>query len=364
VWFRNLGNQYHPCPDTPDNTFGISASALFDRARNAVYVMGGDGSVYGLDPATGATLTGWPVQITTLPATEVIFSAPTLAGNHLYFEISSRCDLAPYHGRVVDINPDTHSIANTWNAVPPDVSGGGIWGWGGASVDPSNGDVFVATGNTLGNPENGYYGEALVQLSNTLQLKAFHKPAVIIRDDDFGATPVLFQKPGCPAQLAVYQKNGSFFLYDRASIASGPRQLVPLVDPPDPVTGPHEPGLLGVPLYYPKTQMIYALTPRAKVDGSFGHGLVAFTLDADCKLQLAWQTPLATSIAVTASIANNVVYVTGGFGGKVYAVNATNGQLLWDSGTSAPGPILAAPVIVRGQLYAGGYDMHLHAWGL
>jgi outer membrane protein assembly factor BamB len=121
---------------------------------------------------------------------------------------------------------------------------------------------------------------------------------------------------------------------------------------------------MGVNLYYPKTQMVYALTPRAKPDGSFVRGLVAFTLDADCKLQVAWQTPLPTSIAVTASIANNVVYVTGGSGSGIFAVNATTGARLWDSGTSVSGPLFPAPVIVKGQLYAGGYDNHLHKWAL
>jgi hypothetical protein len=365
LWYRGLGSQVIDCPDTPDSRFGVSASAVYDRDRNAVYVAGGDGYVYGLDPATGATLPGWPVRLTALPATEVVFSAPTLVANHLYFEIAAHCDGPPYLGRVVDINPDAHAIAHTWYATTANgPDGGGIWGWGGASIDPANGDVFVATGNSRAEPENGYYADAVVQLSSTLALKAFHKPGVEIRDDDFGATPVLFQKPGCPPQLAVQQKNGSFYLYDRASIANGYRQRVRVIDPPDPVTGPHEPGLLGVALYYPKTQMVYLITPRAKADGSFVRGLVAFRLDASCRLQVAWQTPLATSIATTASIANDVVFVNGGFSGKVHAVNALTGAPLWNSGTSVPGALFAAPVVVNGQLFVAGYDNHLHAFGL
>jgi outer membrane protein assembly factor BamB len=61
---------------------------------------------------------------------------------------------------------------------------------------------------------------------------------------------------------------------------------------------------------------------------------------------------------------NGVVYVTGGVGGKVFAVDAATGASLWNSGTSAPGPLFAAPIVVKGQLYAGGWDNHLHAWGL
>jgi outer membrane protein assembly factor BamB len=363
VWSRALGSQVIDCPDTPDKVFGVSASALFDRSRNSVYVAGGDGYVYSLDPATGATR--WRTQLTSLPGTEVVFSAPTLLGNHLYFEIASHCDIIPYHGRVVDINTDTHAVAHAWyatGATGPD--GGGIWGWGGASVDPVNGDVYVATGNSRGEPENAFWADSVVRLSANLDLKAFHKPGVEIRDDDFGSTPVLFQKPGCPPQLVVEQKNGSVYLYDRDSIAAGYKQNVRVIDPPDPTPGAHEPGLLGVALYYPKTQMVYVITPRDKVDGTFKRGVVAFTINSDCRLVPAWQTPFITGIAATATIANNVLYATGGGAGKVYAFNATTGAPLWNSGTSTTGAFFAAPIVVAGKLYAVGYDRRLHAWGL
>jgi outer membrane protein assembly factor BamB len=363
VWSRNLGSQVIDCPDTPDKVYGVSAAALFDRRRNSVYVAGGDGYVYSLDPATGATR--WRTQLTSLPASEVVFSAPTLFGNHLYFEIASHCDIAPYHGRVVDINVTTHAIAHAWystGATGP--NGGGIWGWGGASVDPANGDVYVATGNAFGTPENAFWADSVVRLSANLELKAFHKPGVEIIDDDFGSTPVLFQKPGCPPQLVVEQKNGSLYLYDRASIATGFRQKISVLDPPEPGPGPHELGLVGVPLYYPKTQMVYVVSRRDRTGGPYKQGLNAFTFNSDCLLVPAWQTPLFVGIAATATIANDVVYVTGGNGGKVHALNAITGQPLWNSGTSAPNPIFAAPIIVKGRLYAGGYDEHLHAWGL
>jgi putative pyrroloquinoline-quinone-binding quinoprotein/putative pyrroloquinoline-quinone binding quinoprotein len=366
LWSRNLGSIVVPdCPDTPGNVYGVSASAAYDRTRNAVYVEGGDGQVYALNPTTGATLSGWPVRITTIPNTEVVFGAPTLIGNHLYYVISAHCDTIPYHGRVVDIDITNKAVAHTWYSNgPTGPDGGGIWGWGGASVDPANGDVYVVTSNSRAEPENGFWSESVVRLSSTLQFKAGHNLGFDMRDDGPGSTPVLFQKNGCPPQLVVEQKHGSVYLYDRDSIAGGYKQRIRVIDTPDPVTGPHEPGLIGVNLYYPRTQMVYVITPRDKADGTFKQGLIAFRINANCRLEVAWQSSVPTSIAATATIANNVAFVVGGFNGKVYAVDARTGARLWDSGTSVTGPVLAAPIIHRSALYAGGYDNRLHAWGL
>ena len=35
------------------------------------------------------------------------------------------------------------------------VDGGGIWGWGGVSIDPIDGNVYAATGNIFTTPESG-----------------------------------------------------------------------------------------------------------------------------------------------------------------------------------------------------------------
>jgi outer membrane protein assembly factor BamB len=58
------------------------------------------------------------------------------------------------------------------------------------------------------------------------------------------------------------------------------------------------------------------------------------------------------------------VYVAGGSAHKVYALRATNGQALWDSGTSITAGVVAEPIVVDGRLYAVAYDGKLHAWGL
>ncbi|MDQ1521963.1 MAG: hypothetical protein QOI55_3036, partial [Actinomycetota bacterium] len=94
IWQRTLGTSTQPaCLYTPDGIYGLSASVAFDRLRNRVYVANGNGYVYALDPATGATAPGWPVQIATDGVHEVVTGSPTLHGSHLYFETASHCDL-------------------------------------------------------------------------------------------------------------------------------------------------------------------------------------------------------------------------------------------------------------------------------
>ena len=352
LWSRNLGRNISNCPDTPDMEYGVSASAVVDRAHNRVYVVGGDGYVYALNPATGATLTGWPVQLTTDPTHEFVYSAPTQNGTNLYVAISARCDLVPYHGRLIRIDTETHATNAfyvTGSATGP--SGGSIWGWGGASVDPRNGDVYIATGNTIDDPQNAVYGESVIRLTSDLQLVSFSKPGFTLADDDFGSTPTLFQKSGCPAQLATQQKNGNLFLYDRDNLANGPRQTIRTST-----------LSINVPAYSPANNTLYVV--NAKANGPYVAGLLAFKIDDNCNLSLAWQTAATLRLGSTPTVANGVVYYTGGYTDKVYALNADTGALLWSSGTEIGGHPMPTPVMVNGQLFVSAYDGKLHAYGL
>jgi outer membrane protein assembly factor BamB len=111
-------------------------------------------------------------------------------------------------------------------------------------------------------------------------------------------------------------------------------------------------------------QLVYVVNPAQSVDGTYKQGLLAFKLDSSCNLQLAWQSPANVAVGSTPTIANGIVYYTGGFAGTIHAVDANTGTELWASKSEVQRPILATPVVVNGQLYAGAYDNHLHAWGL
>jgi outer membrane protein assembly factor BamB len=353
VWSRDVGSVLLGC-FFPNGIHGVSASVVFDRARNRVYTVGGDGNVYALDASTGSVADGWPIRLTSAPSREMVWGAPTLVGNHLYYEVASHCDRRPYRGRIVDIDPRTHTIVHTFYVSADGADGGGIWGWGGASVDTATGDVYIGSGNSFDTPENAPYADSVVRLSSSLEVESYDTPVLGISDDDIGSTPVLFQKSGCPAQLAVMQKNGSLYLYDRDSLASGPRQRVAYGAPP----------LIGNVAYSNATQMLYAVNNHDSTNGKYVQGVTGFSFDANCELQLAWQTSLPVSGATAPIVANGVVYAAGGTANKVYALRATDGRLLWDSATTLVARVVAEPLVFDGRLYAVAWDGKLHAWGL
>jgi outer membrane protein assembly factor BamB len=361
LWSKNLGSQTTGCSDTPDGTFGVSASATFDRAGNRVFVAGGDGYIHAFDPVTGDTIAGWPVQYTTAPAKEVVWGGLVLVGDHLYVPIGSQCSGRPYHGRVVDISPTSTSIVNTWWTLggPDAASGGGVWGWGGVAVDTKTGDLFLATGNAFPDPpapENIPYADAVVRLNSSLQLQAADQQPVTVVNDDFGSTPVLFQAPNCPPQFAIIRKEGALYLYDRDSIAGGPSQRIAF----------GKSYLFSNVAYSGSTNMVYATNANGSADGTYIKGVAAFKVNASCRLQLAWQTPLSLSNAVAPSVANGVLFVPGGVTPAVYALNALTGEKLWDSssGTTLAGRVFAQPVVQNGTVYVTSWDNHLHAWSV
>src|SRR5205823_10473356 len=134
-------------------------------------------------------------------------------------------DISPYFGRTLEIDVATHQVVKRfYPAGPPSggVSGGGIWGPGGASVDPSNGHVFVATGNALTNPESYLYSEDVVELSSGLRVLGANYPGLTGGDVDFGATPILYQPAGCPTmQVTAKNKSGVLVVYDEGNLNAG-----------------------------------------------------------------------------------------------------------------------------------------------
>jgi outer membrane protein assembly factor BamB len=152
----------------------------------------------------------------------------------------------------------------------------------------------------------------------------------------------------------VMQKNGALYLYDRNSLANGPRQRI--------LYG--SPNLIGVVAYSSATQMVYAVNNHGSANGKYIRGVTGFSFDANCKLQLAWQTSLPVSGTTAPIVVNGVVYAAGGGANKVYALRATDGRLLWDSGTDISARVIAEPIVVDGRLYAVAWDGKLHAWGL
>jgi outer membrane protein assembly factor BamB len=356
VWAHALGFQkVNNCTDAPDQIFGTSSTAVIDRPNNLVYVAAADGKVHAFDLATGTEAPNWPVTVTTIPNVEFMQSALTLFQGRLYAETSSHCDFGAYMGRIVAIDTAVHAITHTFNLEPPGVLGGSVWGWGGVSIDPANGDVYAATGNALGADENAGYANSVLRLDRDLDIEAANQPALLGGDDDFGSTPVLYQRSGCPAQLIALRKDGRLFVYNRDSIAPGPTQTIRLQGF----------TFIGSVAYVASTNMVYVATTKDLPGGPYIAGMHAFQVQADCTLALKWQTnvpPSGSETTTTPVVANGVVYYGDGVGSTLYAFNATTGQQLWTSGNTITGGVFAAPIVINGTVLVGAWDAKLHAY--
>jgi outer membrane protein assembly factor BamB len=93
---------------------------------------------------------------------------------------------------------------------------------------------------------------------------------------------------------------------------------------------------------------------------------VAFSVDANCQLQLAWQTTVGPNFASVSppTVAGGVVYYGDGSGNQLLAFDATSGTQLWSSGSTISGGIYGAPIVVNGRVFVGAWDNKLYAFGL
>ncbi len=359
VWHRNLGSQQTSCHDMPDGVFGVSGSPFLDRTNNRMFVVGGDGNMYALDLSTGAILSGWPVAVTADPAHEHTYGAVNINNGVAYAETASYCDLTPYHGKIVAVRIATHTVLGTFFPAGPRTNGGGIWGPGGISIDPATGDVFTATGNALNNPENFRYCENVVELSSALRVLGSNYPGLTGKDVDFGATPILYQPPGCPPMVAAKNKTGVLVTYQRGNVSAGPNQRLQIANVSDWQFN-------GIPAWSDTTHLLYIGNSSDSNSAQTKHGMVALSVGANCNLRLAWQTTVGSNFASVSppTVAGGVVYYGDGPGSQLLAFDAVTGTQLWSSQSIIAGAIYGAPMVVNGQVFVGAWDGKLYAFGL
>ncbi len=374
IWSKNLGAQQTKCDDLPGGVFGVTGTPSLDRATNRLYASGGNGDVYALDMSTGEIASGWPVPLVN-PSLEHVYGAINIHNGKLYATTASYCDLGKYKGRVFAVDTATAKVQGQFTPTgETGPAGGGIWGMAGASIDPSStqggsGNIYVAVGNAKFIPENYRYANHVVRLDSSLNVTQSNYPnpsllGVLPLDLDFGATPLLFQSTSCPKPLlAVENKSGTLYLYDRDNIQSGPLQKLQMAD----VFKAPEGQFIGIPAFSLLTNKVYVSNSSDSNFGVYKHGMVALEVQNDCRLKLAWQSTMGPNAQAPYSpptVANGVVYQGDGVGSTVRAYNASNGNQLWSTTFSGGSPVFAAPTVVNGRLYVGAWDKKLHAFGL
>ena len=368
LWHQTVAAVQTNCDDFAGSggLVGVIDTLTIDRANNRVFLVSGDGFLHALNIATGAELAGWPIQVVD-PANAgqlYDYGSPTYdpATSFVYIGLASACDVAPYHGQVVQVNANLQSVVARWYATGQNgPDGGGIWGPGGVSLSADGTSIYALTGNTLTLPNNQPYAESLVKLNQSLQLVAYQEPVIDGYDLDFGATPLLFQPTGCPPEIAAMNKIGQLYLYNASTnttIDTGPLQAIQIASLDYTGNG----DFIGIPAYDPGRRRLYLGSPSDSPDGTYTHGLIALDVGISCTASLAWQVPVGfnnipdNNPVIPPTLANGVVYYADGDASQLLAFNADTGQQLWSSGSLVTGGIFAAPTVVNGHVYLSGYS--------
>ncbi len=360
LWRRELGHRtIRPdCDASPDAEFGVTATPVADRRAGRVYAVDVDGRAWALALTNGRVLSGWPRSVNPAGG-DFVWGALALSRGALYVPIASLCDSGHYNGGVVEVDLVHPSRMHRWlTTAGTGAYAGGIWGWGGVSIDNQTGDVFGATGNSLGTANEATpYAESVVRLSASLVLRQANDPLIgpfHSTDRDFGTTPVLVRARGCPAQAFAINKDGELFVYDRGRISAGPTQRLPVAaDTPTGIP------LYGMPAWDPGTRTLLLVSPSAAPGSPFRGGVQAFTLGAACQLALRWQQSFDYPNAGSApTIAGSVAYIATGRTGRLRAYGLADGRPLWAHHLSGKGAF-AAPAVDRGSVFVGDWGGHV-----
>ena len=316
-WKAALGAQQTHCQQLPKGLFGITGTPVYDRTTRTVYAVS-VGVLHAISAVNGKEQPGWPLALPMDPAHEHVWGALALRNGALYLGTAAFCDVQPWKGRLIRVDLVSHATAE-WDSVPTPGSngGGGIFGWGGVSIDPRTGNVWAATANAAGPdaPTDGVFdAESIVELTPALQkLQSSHAPGMPPHGDyGFGSTPTLFHPTGCPALAGAESKNGSLYVWQQANLALAPQRLQIAF----PAT------LFGLPAWDPRTQTVFVTTTQGY--GAYHSGLLAFHVNAACRLQLAWRQGLGSSLDSVPSVVNDTVMVDTG-AGKLRVFSASTG---------------------------------------
>jgi outer membrane protein assembly factor BamB len=352
VWQRSLGTvQTLEC-----GSWGITSSGAIDLARGLLFEIGAQGQLHALELASGEEATGYPVVVVTNNQYEYVWGGLRIAGDRIYVPVASYCDAGPPggpmpEGRLVAVPVDHPQDAAVWDPVPGAGNMGGMWGWGGVSVDPDNGRVFTGVGNSYAWSEecscyvdNAGYGDRIVALSPdlTTTLDSNDPGIPATGDSDFGAAPLLFHPPACPPLAAMNNKDGTLYIWNRDHLTDGPIVRIPL--------GDGIAAFVGSPSWSESKQMLYvgqSVVPRegAKV----GNGVTAWHVDPGCGFRPIWEAATGDGNQATPLVVGDVLLATGGKSGGFFALQAGTGARLWSYPTD--GRTVSAMIAAGGQVF-------------
>lgn len=229
---------------------GVTGTPVIDASTRTLYLdamtsIGGTGAsarhqVYALNADTGATLSGWPVDLNAKAASggtafdslvQNQRGALALLGGKVFVPFGGHIgDCSDYHGWIVGISTTDPTQVSAWATR---ALAGGVWAPGGIASDGTS--LFFATGNTEANPNNfappnsWQDGEAIFRLAPSLTAVTattdYFVPtnwaAMDQADHDLGGTnPIVFDVTGAnPSGLVIgLGKDGNAYLVNRANL--------------------------------------------------------------------------------------------------------------------------------------------------
>lgn len=346
LWKTFLGQTTAPCYP---QLAGVSSAA--DVENGVVYVGGGDSYWYALDATTGNVL--WKIFVGDNTKGWYNWASPLIYNGYAYIGTSSVGDCPLIPGQLLQVSLSTHQIVNTFNAVPAGQVGAGIWT--SPSIDPSTNTIFVTTGTR--NQDTQTLAEAIIALdANTLAVKSSWAIPNSMQtvDSDFGNTPLLFNdSQGNPLVTAV-NKNGIDYAWNRNNLAAGPVWTQNVTLPgscPQCGDGSASSGAFA-------NGTLFQAGGSTVINGVGYRGSVR-ALNPN-NGNILWQHADNAPVIPGLAYSNGLIF--DGTGSSLEVLDASSGTRLYSYTTG--GYLYAAPSVSNGQVYTGGTDDNVYAFGL
>jgi outer membrane protein assembly factor BamB/predicted small secreted protein len=227
VWATNLGVTTHQQCSPPSvgvtSTATIATVTINGTKTPVVFVGGGDHTFYALDASKGTIL--WKTALSA-SYDAFIWSSPAFYNGSIYIGLASFGDCPDVQGQFFQLDASTGAIQHTFDVVPKDCAGGGVWG--SAAIDEQKGTLYFATGEKSQCKKAEPYSYAVIELQasdlkllGSWQVEASYQT----NDGDFGSTPTLFEAPIKQVKhmmVGIASKNGTFYAFDRDALNKGP----------------------------------------------------------------------------------------------------------------------------------------------
>jgi len=365
VWQRNFGSLSTDC-----GTWGFTSTGAIDLRRGLIYAISADGELHALALETGDEAPGWPFAVSAARNQyEYVWGGLRIVGGRLYVGVAAYCDEPDpanlfAEGRLLSISLDDPANVKTFDPVPGYGNGGGVWSWGGVSVEPDGSALYTGVGNSyVLDPtcacyvDTAGYGERMLKLTPDFLVIDSDRPPDVPNtgDDDFGSAPVLFQPPGCRPYAAANNKLGLLYIWNRDLLGHGPIMKFGL--------GDGIAAFVGAPSYSPDLHTLFEGHSMVFRNGQhLGEGVSAVSVDRKCHFHLGWTTQTGDGNQPAPLLVNSLVFAADGDPGGYTILNAKNGRRLWSFSTNGVATISPA-IAAKDVIIAGDASGVLRAFG-